>query len=177
MASRLGSRRRSNSRVVAVPHVAACRNSTQLIRRGGNLGRLASRRPSGRRTIYTSGGASQTMTNNGADKRVRVVLSAAFLMMRLKLQIQLTMQQGLEYPKAHKFPRSFDDIVLRTPPTVKYEGHKIFRAPGYLKAKPGRFEIRVNGDGVMDRCHFRPPGNRNMRSDWFDMGPERWMDL
>lgn len=64
--------------------------------------------------------------------------------------------RGVQDPKSHNFPYSFDDGILATKPTVKPSGYKIYQKPGTMNGKDGVFEMGVTKDGVIDHRFFRP---------------------
>ncbi|HZH98152.1 MAG TPA: hypothetical protein VEX38_04210 [Fimbriimonadaceae bacterium] len=64
--------------------------------------------------------------------------------------------RGLEDPRSHNFPYSFDDDILATPPIHKPNGYTIYQAPGEFGGREGYFEIGVTKDGIIDHRFFRP---------------------
>jgi hypothetical protein len=64
--------------------------------------------------------------------------------------------RGLEDPKSHNFPYSYDDDILKTTPIHKPNGYRIYKMPGNMGDKHGNFEIGVTKDGVIDHRFFRP---------------------
>lgn len=52
--------------------------------------------------------------------------------------------RGVQDPKAHNFPHSFDDEILRTTPVRQPNGSLLYRKPGTLNGKDGFYEIGVN---------------------------------
>ena len=79
-------------------------------------------------------------------------------------------QRGVQDPKSHNFPYSFDDEILATEPILKNNGYRIFEKPGKMLGKvvtdpktgartqtykDGVFEIGVTKDGVIDHRFFR----------------------
>ncbi len=53
-------------------------------------------------------------------------------------------QRGLQDPKAHNFPYSFDDIILKTNPIKQKDGSLLYILEGILNEKRGVFEIAIN---------------------------------
>lgn len=47
-------------------------------------------------------------------------------------------------PKAHNFPYSFDEFVLKQKPQILPDGSKFYNAPGTINKTPGKYEIIVN---------------------------------
>jgi RHS repeat-associated protein len=79
--------------------------------------------------------------------------------------------RGVEDPKSHNFPYSFDKEVLSTKPIPKKNGYSIYQKEGTMTGKvvtdpktgvrtqqykEGVFEIGVRKDGVIDHRFFRP---------------------
>jgi RHS repeat-associated protein len=65
-------------------------------------------------------------------------------------------ERGVQDPRSHNFPYSYDDEILRQPPTVRWDGARLYRLPGYLGSKPGVFEIGLNpSTGVIFHRMFR----------------------
>jgi hypothetical protein len=79
--------------------------------------------------------------------------------------------RGVEDPKSHNFPYSFDKDILSTKPIPKKNGYNIYQKEGTMTGKvvtdpktgvrtqqykEGVFEIGVNKDGVIDHRFFRP---------------------
>ncbi|WP_423147016.1 PKD domain-containing protein [Rubrolithibacter danxiaensis] len=64
--------------------------------------------------------------------------------------------RGVEDPKSHNFPYSFDKAILSTKPRVTSSGYKIYTLEGIMNDKQGVFEIGVNKNGVIDHRFFRP---------------------
>lgn len=52
--------------------------------------------------------------------------------------------RGVQDPKAHNFPYSFDDEILSTTPIRQGDGSLLFRKPGALNGREGFYEIGVN---------------------------------
>ncbi|MDZ7878907.1 MAG: hypothetical protein U5L45_14595 [Saprospiraceae bacterium] len=52
--------------------------------------------------------------------------------------------RGVEDGRAHNFPYSFDDIILRTQPTVQKDGSLMYKHLGYMNGTQGYFEIAIN---------------------------------
>lgn len=66
-------------------------------------------------------------------------------------------QRGLEDPRAHNFPYSFDDVILRQKPTTQADGSLLYRKVGEINGKSGTFEIAVNPDtGVIFHRSWKP---------------------
>jgi hypothetical protein len=53
-------------------------------------------------------------------------------------------QRGLQDPKAHNFPYSFDDQILMSTPRVQQDGSLLFVKEGVLNNTKGFFEIALN---------------------------------
>lgn len=51
---------------------------------------------------------------------------------------------ALQDPKAHNFPYSFDDVILKQGPIKQADGSFLYRLEGSLNGKNGFFEIAVN---------------------------------
>jgi hypothetical protein len=79
--------------------------------------------------------------------------------------------RGVEDPKSHNFPYSFDREILSTKPIPKPNGYNIYQMEGTMtgkvvtdlktgirtqQIKEGFFEIGVTKDGVIDHRFFRP---------------------
>jgi len=79
--------------------------------------------------------------------------------------------RGVQDPRSHNFPYSFDDGILATKPIPQKNGYNIFQQPGSMAGKvvtdpitgirtqtykDGVFEIGVTKDGVIDHRFFRP---------------------
>ncbi len=79
--------------------------------------------------------------------------------------------RGVEDPRSHNFPYSFDKGILNTKPSVKNNGYKIYQKKGAMigktvtdsqtgvqtqKYKEGVYVIGVRKDGVIDHRFFRP---------------------
>ncbi len=58
-------------------------------------------------------------------------------------------------PRAHNFPYSFDDLILKTNPILKDGGYRIFQHPGTMTGKSGFFEIGVTKNGFIDHRVFK----------------------
>ena len=52
--------------------------------------------------------------------------------------------RGVQDPKAHNFPYSFDDVILKQKPITQADGSLLYRKPGTLNGKDGFFEIALN---------------------------------
>jgi hypothetical protein len=52
--------------------------------------------------------------------------------------------RGLQDPRAHNFPYSFDDVILREVPINQTDGSLLYRKAGFLNGKVGVYEIGVN---------------------------------
>ncbi|GAB3769477.1 DUF6531 domain-containing protein [Microlunatus parietis] len=52
--------------------------------------------------------------------------------------------RGLEDPRAHNFPYSFDDTVLSATPITQADNSLLYRQPGSINGSDGVFEIAVN---------------------------------
>jgi hypothetical protein len=52
--------------------------------------------------------------------------------------------RGVQDPKAHNFPYSFDKSILTAKPTVQQDGSLLYRKSGSLNGKNGVFEIALN---------------------------------
>lgn len=64
--------------------------------------------------------------------------------------------RGLEDPKSHNFPYSFDKEILSTPAIPKKNEYNIFQKEGTMNGKTGVFEIGKTKDGIIDHRFFRP---------------------
>ena len=64
--------------------------------------------------------------------------------------------RGVQDPKSHNFPYSFDDAILSTKPIIKNNGYRIFQLKGTMNGKQGVYEIGVTKNGVIDHRFFRP---------------------
>jgi hypothetical protein len=64
--------------------------------------------------------------------------------------------RGLEDPKSHNFPYSYDQEILATKPQMRANGYKIYQMRGNMNGKEGVFEIGQRADGVIDHRFFRP---------------------
>jgi RHS repeat-associated protein len=78
--------------------------------------------------------------------------------------------RGVEDPKSHNFPYSFDKSILSTKPILQKNGYNLYRLEGSMTGKViflddgtrvqtykhGVFEIGVTKDGVIDHRFFRP---------------------
>ena len=53
-------------------------------------------------------------------------------------------QRGVEDPKAHNFPYTFDDVILKEKPILQNDASLLFKKAGTLNDKEGVFEIAVN---------------------------------
>ncbi len=102
-----------------------------------------------------SQGATKAATSHGLDYAPRV------------------RARGVQDPKSHNFPYSFDDEILATTPDVKASGYKMYQKPGTMtskvvtdpktgvrtqQVKDGVYEIGVTPDGVINHRFFRPDG-------------------
>ena len=65
-------------------------------------------------------------------------------------------KRGVEDPRSHNFPYSFDDIILSVNPLLKANGYRIYQAPGHMNKMSGVFEMGVNRAGEIDHRFFRP---------------------
>ena len=65
-------------------------------------------------------------------------------------------KRGVQDPKSHNFPYSFDDEVLSVKPISNKKGYNIYQKPGTMDKKEGVFEIGVTKEGVIDHRFFRP---------------------
>ncbi|MFK0004325.1 RHS repeat-associated core domain-containing protein [Paenarthrobacter sp. NPDC090522] len=54
--------------------------------------------------------------------------------------------RGVEDPRAHNFPYSFDDVILRSNPMTQADGSYLYRIPGEINGKAGVYEIALNPD-------------------------------
>jgi len=64
--------------------------------------------------------------------------------------------RGVQDPKAHNFPYSFDDMILKTKPIKQPDGSLLYRKKGTLNGKEGYFEIAVNPEnGTIFHRTFR----------------------
>lgn len=78
--------------------------------------------------------------------------------------------RGVQDPKSHNFPYSFDKEILETIPSIKEDGYQLFQKRGTMtgktvrdektdirtqKYKQGVFEIGRRKDGVIDHRFFR----------------------
>ena len=52
--------------------------------------------------------------------------------------------RGLEDPRAHNFPYSYDDVVLSASPRTQADNSLLYRQPGSLNGSEGVFEIALN---------------------------------
>jgi RHS repeat-associated protein len=81
--------------------------------------------------------------------------------------------RGVEDPKSHNFPYSFDKEILSTKAIPKKNGYNLYQKEGTMTGKvvtdpgtgvrtqqykEGVFEIGVNKDGVIDHRFFKPNG-------------------
>jgi RHS repeat-associated protein len=73
-------------------------------------------------------------------------------------------KRGLEDPTSHNFPSSFDMGILKTKPTLKEDGYRLFQKRGVMNGKKGVFEIGVTKDGVVNHRFFRPDKNKKSKS-------------
>ncbi len=64
--------------------------------------------------------------------------------------------RGVQDPKSHNFPYSFDKTILRSQPIVKESGYRIYQSPGFMNDKAGLFEIGVTPNNVINHRFFRP---------------------
>ncbi len=64
--------------------------------------------------------------------------------------------RGVQDPRSHNFPYSFDDEILATTPIPKANGYNIYQKAGTMNDKTGVFEIGVRSNGVIDHRFFRP---------------------
>ncbi|WP_199855537.1 RHS repeat-associated core domain-containing protein, partial [Leptospira santarosai] len=64
--------------------------------------------------------------------------------------------RGVEDPKAHNFPYSFDKEILSTKAIPKENGYNIFQKSGTMNNKKGSFEMGVTKEGIIDHRFFRP---------------------
>lgn len=55
-------------------------------------------------------------------------------------------ERGLEDPRAHNFPYSFDDVILREKPITQADGSLLYRKPGDVSGRSGVYEIALNPD-------------------------------
>jgi hypothetical protein len=53
-------------------------------------------------------------------------------------------QRGVEDPRAHNFPYSFDDVILKEAPIKQADGSLLYRKRGSINGKSGVYEIAVN---------------------------------
>lgn len=65
-------------------------------------------------------------------------------------------ERAVQDPRAHNFPSSFDNEVLKTTPSYGRDGYRIFTKEGYMNGKKGVFEMGVNKHNVIDHRFFRP---------------------
>jgi len=64
--------------------------------------------------------------------------------------------RGLQDPKAHNFPYSFDDVILRETPVKQADGSLLYRKAGSLNGTEGVYEIAVNPEtGTIFHRTFR----------------------
>lgn len=49
-------------------------------------------------------------------------------------------------PKAHNFPYSFDDVILREKPIAQTDGSLLYRKTGEINGRDGIYEIALNPD-------------------------------
>ena len=63
--------------------------------------------------------------------------------------------RGLQDPKSHNFPYSFDDAILSTTP-INDNGYQIYKLSGNMNGIEGHFEIGIRQDGIIDHRFFRP---------------------
>jgi RHS repeat-associated protein len=54
--------------------------------------------------------------------------------------------RGVEDPRAHNFPYSYDDVILKETPTVQTDGSLLYRKAGSINGEEGIYEIAVNPD-------------------------------
>ncbi len=64
--------------------------------------------------------------------------------------------RGVQDPKAHNFPYSFDSKILSAQPIYKSGGYRIYQVPGTMNETVGVFEIGVTPKSVIDHRFFRP---------------------
>ena len=62
--------------------------------------------------------------------------------------------RGVEDPKAHNFPYSYDDDILGQP-GVNSRGGTLHTRRGFLNGHEGRYEIVVSPNGVIYHRQFR----------------------
>lgn len=55
-------------------------------------------------------------------------------------------QRGVEDPRAHNFPYSFDDVILKEKPIVQKDGSLLYRKAGEINGRDGVYEIALNPD-------------------------------
>ena len=79
-------------------------------------------------------------------------------------------KRGVEDPRSHNFPYSYDKEILKVDPIMKENGYRIYRKEGTMSGKiirdekgfqiqthkEGVFEIGVTRDGIIDHRFFRP---------------------
>lgn len=53
-------------------------------------------------------------------------------------------QRAIQDPKAHNFPKSFDDEIMNTTPKVQSDGSYLYEAQGSLNNTDGVYQIAVN---------------------------------
>ncbi len=67
-------------------------------------------------------------------------------------------QRGVEDPRGHNFPYSFDDAILKEQPIPQPDGSLLYRKPGAINDTEGIFEIGLNPDtGTIFHRTFRSP--------------------
>jgi len=52
--------------------------------------------------------------------------------------------RGVQDPKAHNFPYSFDDQILSTHPIIQDDGSLLYSVPGFMNQTNGHYQIAIN---------------------------------